>query len=317
MPMRFVVDASFLDENIGAAHWVNLLNNASRRSGSTTAEDVERASNVDPILLVLSRPTGQDSSISSSPEYVASSFRFKPICVESEALSDVLNFLDLGYLAFKYFGMGLAQRVADALAEFQSNRNSNPNGNGSHSGSGDGRPVHTAQECTYKEFLNCQPLNFKGTKAVVGLTQWFEKMESVFYISRCTVKCQVKTLMKRMTDKYCPRSEIKKLEIELWNLKVKGTDVVSYTQCFQELALMCGRMLHKESDQVEKYVGGLPDIIQGNVMSSKPKKMQEVIEFANDLMDQKIRTFVERQVENKRKLDNNSSDNNCLSRGKM
>nr|GFB41089.1 reverse transcriptase domain-containing protein [Tanacetum cinerariifolium] len=51
-----------------------------------------------------------------------------------------------------------------------------------------------------------------------------------------------KTLKKMMIDKYCPRSEIKKLEIKIWNLNVKGTDAVSYTQCFQELALKCGRM---------------------------------------------------------------------------
>nr|GEY55122.1 reverse transcriptase domain-containing protein [Tanacetum cinerariifolium]GEZ24975.1 reverse transcriptase domain-containing protein [Tanacetum cinerariifolium] len=50
-------------------------------------------------------------------------------------------------------------------------------------------------------------------------------------------------------------------------------------------------------------------MIQGSVMASKPKKMQEAIEFANDLMDQKIRTFTERQAENKRKLDNNPRDN--------
>ncbi|GJX38762.1 putative reverse transcriptase domain-containing protein [Tanacetum coccineum] len=52
------------------------------------------------------------------------------------------------------------------------------------------------------------------------------------------------------TDKYCPRGEIKKLEIEMWNLKVKGTDVVSYTQRFQELALLCGRMFPETSDEV-------------------------------------------------------------------
>ncbi|GKG52138.1 hypothetical protein Tco_0547013, partial [Tanacetum coccineum] len=57
-----------------------------------------------------------------------------------------------------------------------------------------------------------------------------------------------------MLVKYCPRGEIKKLEIQLWNLKVK------------ELALMCGRMFPEESDEVEKYVGGLPDNIQGSVM---------------------------------------------------
>ncbi|GJW47041.1 putative reverse transcriptase domain-containing protein [Tanacetum coccineum] len=100
-----------------------------------------------------------------------------------------------------------------------------------------------------------------------------------------------KSLMKMLTDKYYLRGEIKKLEIEIWKLKVKGTHIASYMQCFQELALMC----------VEKYVGGLPDVIQESVMASKPKTMQEAIEIANDLMDQKIRTLAERQAENKRK----------------
>nr|GEX64179.1 reverse transcriptase domain-containing protein [Tanacetum cinerariifolium] len=103
-----------------------------------------------------------------------------------------------------------------------------------------------------------------------------------------------KALKKMMTGKYCPRSEIKKLETEIQNLKVKGTDVVSYTQCFQELELMCRRMFTEESDEVEKYVSGLPDMIQGSVMASKQKTMQDAIEFANELMDQKTQTFAER-----------------------
>nr|GEW22443.1 hypothetical protein [Tanacetum cinerariifolium] len=70
-------------------------------------------------------------------------------------------------------------------------------------------------------------------------------------------------------------------------------DVVSYTQPFQELALMCGRMFLEEFDEVEKYVGGLPDMIQGSVMASKPKTMQHEIEFATEPMDQKIRTFAD------------------------
>ncbi|GJW07264.1 hypothetical protein Tco_1569687 [Tanacetum coccineum] len=90
-------------------------------------------------------------------------------------------------------------------------------------------------------------------------------------------------------------------------LKKMMTD--NYIQHFQELALMCGRMFPKVSNRVEKYVGGLLDVIQGSVMASKPKTMQDAIEFANDLMDQKIRTFAERQAENKRKLDDNSRNN--------
>ncbi|GKC41677.1 putative reverse transcriptase domain-containing protein [Tanacetum coccineum] len=118
-----------------------------------------------------------------------------------------------------------------------------------------------------------------------------------------------KTLKKMMTAKYYPRGKIKKLEIKMWNLKVKGTDVLSYNQRFQELALMCSRMFPEESDEVKKYVGGLPDMIQGSVMASKLKTMQDAIEFATELMDQKICSFADRQVENKRKLDDTSRNN--------
>ncbi|GKE47510.1 hypothetical protein Tco_1478768, partial [Tanacetum coccineum] len=112
-----------------------------------------------------------------------------------------------------------------------------------------------------------------------------------------------------MIVKYYPRGEIKKFEIDLWNLKVKSTDVASYTLRFQELALMCGRMFHKESEEVEKYVGGLPDMIRGNVMSYQPKTMEKVIEFANDQMDQKVLTITERQAEQRRKLEFNAGNN--------
>ncbi|GKC20711.1 reverse transcriptase domain-containing protein [Tanacetum coccineum] len=113
-------------------------------------------------------------------------------------------------------------------------------------------------------------------------------------------------LKKMMTDKYYLRGEIKKLEIKMWNLKVKGTDMVSYNQRFQELALMCARMFLEESDKIEKYFDGLPDMIHRSVMTSKPKTMQDAFEFAIELMDKKISTFAEHQAENKRKLDNNN-----------
>nr|GEW41042.1 putative reverse transcriptase domain-containing protein [Tanacetum cinerariifolium] len=68
--------------------------------------------------------------------------------------------------------------------------------------------------------------------------------------------------LKRMfTNKYCPRGEIQKLEYEYWNLKVKGLDLLNCNQRFQELALMCDRMFLEESAKVERYIGGLPDMI--------------------------------------------------------
>ncbi|GKB90120.1 hypothetical protein Tco_0962392 [Tanacetum coccineum] len=131
----------------------------------------------------------------------------------------------------------IAQGVADALAEYEETRNSG-NGNDSHDSGSGRRKERATRECTYSDFLKCEPLKFKGTKGVVGLTQWFEKMEYVFHISNCTVAYQMKfatcnllgsartwwnshvetighdvaygmtwkTLKKMMIDKYYPRS---------------------------------------------------------------------------------------------------------------
>nr|GEV90746.1 hypothetical protein [Tanacetum cinerariifolium] len=86
-------------------------------------------------------------------------------------------------------------------------------------------------------------------------------------------------LRKKITDKYCPPGEIKKLEIELWNLKI------------------------------DKYISGLPDNIYESMKASKPKTLDETIELTNDLMDQKLYTYAERQTDNKRKA-NDSFRNN-------
>ncbi|GJR40672.1 reverse transcriptase domain-containing protein [Tanacetum coccineum] len=73
-----------------------------------------------------------------------------------------------------------------------------------------------------------------------------------------------------------------------------------------ELALLYVRMFPEESDKIERYVGGLPDMIHESVVASKPKTMQDAIEMAIELMDKKTNTLAERQAENKRKLDNNN-----------
>ncbi|GJT77035.1 putative reverse transcriptase domain-containing protein [Tanacetum coccineum] len=72
---------------------------------------------------------------------------------------------------------------------------------------------------------------------------------------------------------------------------------------------MCDRMFPEEIDKVEKYVGGLPDMIHGSVMATKPKTMQDAIEFATELMDKKINTWAERQADNKRKSDDTARNN--------
>ncbi|GKB45438.1 reverse transcriptase domain-containing protein [Tanacetum coccineum] len=112
-----------------------------------------------------------------------------------------------------------------------------------------------------------------------------------------------------MTDKYCPQDEIKKLEIKLSNLKVKGNDVPAYTKRFQELTLVCTKFVANETEKVDKYISGLPDNIYGNVNSTRPKTLDETIELANDLMDQKLHTYIERQSDNKKKADDSSRNN--------
>ncbi|GJT28548.1 putative reverse transcriptase domain-containing protein [Tanacetum coccineum] len=174
------------------------------------------------------------------------------------------------------------------------------NGDGSHSSHGDNRRnVQTARPCFYADFMKCQPLNFKGTEGVVGLTRWIEKMESVIRTLGPEAYAMTwEVLKKKMTDKYCPQGEIKKLEIELWNLKVKGNDVPAYTERFQELTLICTKFVANETEKVDKYISGLPDNIYGNVKSARPKTLDETIELANDLMDQKLRTYAKRQSDN-------------------
>ncbi|GKC71912.1 hypothetical protein Tco_1117795, partial [Tanacetum coccineum] len=150
-------------------------------------------------------------------------------------------------------------------------------GDGSHSShENNPRNMHTARPCYYADFMKCHPLNFKGTEGVVGLTRWIEKMESVFNISGCAVK---------------------------------GNDVPAYTNRFQELALICTKFVSTETEKVTKYISGLPDNIYGNVKSARPKTLDETIELANELMDQKLRTYAERQSDSKRKADDISRNN--------
>ncbi|GKE48303.1 putative reverse transcriptase domain-containing protein, partial [Tanacetum coccineum] len=205
--------------------------------------------------------------------------------------------------------------------------------------SGDEQEV--ARECTFQDFLKCKPHNFSGTEGVVGLTCWFDKMETVFNISEYPSKYQVKyatctlqdsaltwwnshkrtigvddayaikwaELIKLMTRVYFPRNEIQKMETELWNLIVKGNNLTAYTQRFQELILLCTRIVPDEEDRVERFTGGLLDNIQGNVIATNPARFQDAIRIANQLIDKKLQGYAARSAENKRRIESNPRDN--------
>nr|GEU76645.1 putative reverse transcriptase domain-containing protein [Tanacetum cinerariifolium] len=175
---------------------------------------------------------------------------------------------------------------------YHDNRNIGGNGNGNDGGNGDGNgrgngnengggngngdpnqndrgTIPIARECTYHDFMKCQPLNFKGTEGVVGLTRWFEKMEKLFHISNCPKR-------------------------------------------FQELIMLCTNMVPEEKDQDVKFIGGLLDNIQGNVIAVEPTILQDAVRIANNLMDQKLKGYAVRNAENKRRFDNNQKDNCVL-----
>nr|GFB34666.1 hypothetical protein [Tanacetum cinerariifolium] len=176
------------------------------------------------------------------------------------------------------------QGVTAALAARDALRSTN--GDDSHNfGTGVRRTERATRECTYTDFLNNCAVENKVKFATctlysVALTWWNTHVKTVGH--EAAYGMPWKTLMKMMTDKYCPRNEIRKLEMELWDLRVK------------------------ESNKIKKYIGGLPDMIHGSVVASKPKTMQEAVEIATDLMDKKIRTFTERETASKRKFENTS-----------
>nr|GEU29628.1 reverse transcriptase domain-containing protein [Tanacetum cinerariifolium] len=162
--------------------------------------------------------------------------------------------------------------------------------------------------------LAARPLNFKGKEGVVELTQWFEKMETVLCISNCSIENQIKfstctllrstltwwnfhvitvgpnvayemtwvDLKKKMTDKYCPRGEMKKLESELWNLRVKINDVQQ-----QNKRQNTGRTYTAGSSEKKPYGGSKPLCPKCNYhhdgpCSSKCHKFNKVGYFARD-----------------------------------
>ncbi|GJV19438.1 reverse transcriptase domain-containing protein [Tanacetum coccineum] len=127
------------------------------------------------------------------------------------------------------------------------------------------REAPVARKCSYKEFMSCQPINFKGIEGDVGLIRWFERTELVFSRSNYTEDCK-----KLLIKKYCPRTEVQKMEDEFYHLTVKENDLKAYVRKFQELATLCPTMVPDLEKMMEVFIGGLPQSIEGNVTAFKP-----------------------------------------------
>ncbi|GJZ18146.1 reverse transcriptase domain-containing protein [Tanacetum coccineum] len=152
------------------------------------------------------------------------------------------------------------------------------------------REAPVARKCSYKEFMSCQPINFKGTEGAVGLIRWFERTELVFSRSNCTEDCKVKFATGTLTEealswwnsfaqpigieeaykitwvefkkllikKYCPRTKVQKMEDEFYHLTVKGNDLKTYVRRLHELETLCPTMVPDSEKMMEVFIGGLP-----------------------------------------------------------
>ncbi|GJS24555.1 putative reverse transcriptase domain-containing protein [Tanacetum coccineum] len=171
-----------------------------------------------------------------------------------------------------------SQNISDSDNGNGGNRDGE-NGNGENGNGGNGNPNKNdrgdrpvARECTYQDFMKCQPLNFKGTEGVVGLisalTWWNSHKRTIG--TKAAFAMSWRELMKLMTER------------------------------LQELTMMCTKMVLEEVDRVEKFIRGLLDNIQGNVIAAEPTRLQDVVRIANNLMDQKLKGYAVKNAKNKR-----------------
>nr|GEW98446.1 reverse transcriptase domain-containing protein [Tanacetum cinerariifolium] len=103
------------------------------------------------------------------------------------------------------------------------------------------------------------------------------------------------------TEEYYPPEQIQRMECELWNLRVKETDISSYTTCFNELMLLCPGMVPTKQKMVEAYIRGLSKNIKGEVTSSEPTTLNKAVQMAHNLMEQKVKAIPEREANNKKR----------------
>ncbi|GJS02218.1 hypothetical protein Tco_0318726 [Tanacetum coccineum] len=120
-----------------------------------------------------------------------------------EQIETILNHLDelpferIEHMEDMIEGLELVADSVSAALEAQAATMANADNTNRNTGQ---RETPVARKCSYKEFMSCQPFNFKGTEGAVGLIRWFERTESVFLRSNCTEDCKVKFATGTLTE---------------------------------------------------------------------------------------------------------------------
>ncbi|KAM0025668.1 putative transcription factor interactor and regulator CCHC(Zn) family [Helianthus debilis subsp. tardiflorus] len=175
--------------------------------------------------------------------------------------------------------------------------------------------------CSFKHFRSCDPLTYDGTTGATILFRWYEEMESTFLNCECpdirkvryatgcllgnalswwnaekntrgaeaAVTLSWDQLKEIMTEKFCPRHEIKKLEDEFWTLEQDSGNNVAYNKRFHEQNKICPYLFTPLSRLIEQYIGGLPDVIKDTVDGSKPETLEAAMRLAGQLTENRIK----------------------------
>nr|GFA13407.1 hypothetical protein [Tanacetum cinerariifolium] len=139
-----------------------------------------------------------------------------------------------------------------------------------------------------------------GTVRIVGIETTQRRLEADQMLAsraRASMSESIRSL----------RSE--NLKEEFRQIRDDRDDLWRSLRRFQELTMMCTKMVPEEEDRVEKFIGGLPDNIQGNVIAVEPTRLQDAVRIANNLMDKKLKGYTVKNAENKRIFDTNHRDN--------
>ncbi|GKB41804.1 putative reverse transcriptase domain-containing protein [Tanacetum coccineum] len=247
-----------------------------------------------------------------------SMFRLKMIRVHHLSREDLLVILS-----------SLVSIVESVDAAIAAERARQANVSNDASGSGPVRGRDTAPavcECTFAGFMKFLLLPFVGLKELSNCEGGSRKLRVTCFTGGKTkvqpwggletMNQMPWTEMKQlMTAEFCLIEEIQRMEHELWNLKIKEYDIVAYTQRFNELALMCPRMVEPERVKVDAYIRGLTDNIKGEVTSSKPADLNEAVRMAHKLMEQKSQARNERILEGKKRKWENLQGGNSSGKG--
>ncbi|GKE26181.1 hypothetical protein Tco_1441565 [Tanacetum coccineum] len=244
-----------------------------------------------PIPLAPSSSVGSSSPVKSTtppPDYpfdesifaeLDKSLWIIPRPLESKPVPEEPNESDVS--AIKKLVVDSVSAALEAQAPTMANTD-NTNRNTGQSG------THVVRKCSYKEFMSCQPFNFKGTEGAVGLIRWFKRTESVFLRSNYTEDCKVKFGTGTLTEE----------ALSWWNsfaqpIGIKEAYKITWSEFkqllikkFQELAVLCQTMVPNSKKLMEVFIGGLPRSIKGNVTASKPQTLEEAITITQRLMDQ-------------------------------